>query len=138
MNLITGDTWFKMNYEQFKARYLRPLQAKFGIIAAGVDDKAAPLPAMVNHGAWIVICPNCRGAEYAFENGYFFCCSCKNSRNGHKYRNVIFPRDRAPIEALLIKRPLDNRNWAPGESLAQLDYENKLHARELLTGVEEA
>lgn len=90
-----------------------------------------PLKAYVNHGRWIVKC-ECGGAEKAWEEGLFMCLSCWNSGHKHQYRRVVFPKERARIEELLIKRPLINRNWSPGETLAQLKKENKEHKGELL------
>jgi len=41
---------------------------------------------------------------------------------------VEFPEDRATIEAILLLRPNPaNRNWLPGETLADLVLENVVH-----------
>ncbi len=144
--LITANTWFAsmtrrpgtrtITWDFFRTQYLGRLRLKFHIKEAGFDEEVEPVPAFVNHGAWLVVCPKCRGAEYAWEEGWFFCCSCKNSYMGHKYRRLVFPKARAKIEALLVRRPLDNRNWTPKETVKDLELENKLHAAELLPAAE--
>ena len=133
-HLITGNSWFRVTWEEFARGVLGKLRFKFRILEAGYDKEMEPVPAFVNHGNWLVFCPKCHGAEYAFEEEWFFCCSCKNSYMGHKYRRLIFPKDRAAIEKLLVVRPLLNRNWQPGESLEKLRQENETHADELLVG----
>ena len=120
-------TWYQRTQTGLKA-----LRDKFQIPEAGHDKEIEPVEAVLNHGAWLVLCPICGGAEYAFEEGWFFCCSCKNSYIGHRYRRFVFPPDRTAIEKLMIVRPLDNRNWTPGETLAVLRWENRQHKKELL------
>lgn len=90
------------------------------------DSEAPPLKARVNHGRWLVDC-ECNGAELAWDEGVFMCLSCFNAGHEHKYRTAIFPRNRKAIELLLMGRPVENRNWYPGESLAQLRAENEAH-----------
>ena len=131
--MITGNRWFRMNWERFTQTMLAQLRAKFGIPETGYDNKTKPVVAILNHGNWLVVCPECYGAEYAFEEGWFFCCSCKNSKVGHKYRRFIFPVQRKAIEELMVVRPLDNRNWQLGETVAKLKKENLDHVNELLT-----
>lgn len=131
--LITANTWFDMNFETFNRVKLGKLRRRFRIPTRGPDTRYFPAKAFVNHGAWLVACPKCGGAEYAWEEGVFFCCSCKNSYMGHALRRLEFPKDRARIEELLLDRPLDNRNWTPRETVADLERENNEHAAELLT-----
>lgn len=132
--LITADSWFRMDFNRFRTRYLLRLRERFHIVDGKLSEVMEPVPAFVNRGAWLVRCPSCRGAEYAWEEGFFFCCSCKNSYMGHDYRRLVFPEDRRKIEDLLVVRPLNNRNWNLGESVADLERENKEHAAELLLG----
>jgi hypothetical protein len=140
--LITGNTWFAgftrretvrtITFELFRQAYLARLFRRFRIKEGGFDEKSKPVPAIVNKGNWLVICPQCGGAEYAWEEGWFFCCSCKNSYLGHKYRHSVFPKNRAAIEELLAVRPLANRNWTPKETVEDLKRENEEHAAELV------
>lgn len=133
--MLTANEANKCNLIQFEnypkigifARF-KKLKLPFPI---GIFEDELPLEAYVNHGRWIVKC-KCGGAEKAWEEGLFMCLSCLNSSHKHQYRKAIFPRTRAKIEALLIQRPLINRNWIPGETLTQLKKENKEHEGELL------
>jgi len=123
-----------MTFDTFRRSLLRKLRERFEYPEAGFDETTPPVEAFVNDGAWLVHCPadDCHGAEYAWEEGFYFCTSCKNSYLGHKYRRLVFPVDRARIEELLLRRPLKNRHWLPGETVADLERENEEHAAELL------
>lgn len=87
--------------------------------------RAGKVAARAEHGRWIVDCPaqDCSGAEYANPEG-FFCCSCRNLAVKGALYVVVWPRERAAIEAVLAVRPRVNRNWFPGETLAALKAEN--------------
>ena len=131
--MITGNLRFGMSWEAFRISILVPAMSKQLIADQGIDG-GEPLHAYVNRGRWIVKCA-CGGAEYAFEGGLFMCRSCWNGGHAHKYRHIIWPENRSKIEGLLLRRPLDCRNWYSGEPLSQLAVENSLHAAELLGGV---
>lgn len=45
---------------------------------------------------------------------------------------IQMPSERKKIEEQLNKRPLENRNWYPGETVADLRLENAAHHEELL------
>lgn len=152
--LITANTWFgsmsnrpdkKIHFHDFRQGLLHKLRRRFNIPETGFDEELEPVPAFVNRGAWLVMCPKCNGAEYAWEQGYFFCCSCLNSYMGHKYRRLVFPNHWKEIEALLAVRPLENRHWnnphfkikmGRDETLGDLKRENEEHAVELLVVAE--
>ena len=132
--MITANRFFKFSFEGYKRL------PKVGFVArmAALDlplnleiDEGPALTAYVNHGRWLVKC-ECGGCEYAWEEGLFMCQSCWNSGHKHKVRRVEFPKSRVKIEKLLEQRPLVNRNWAPGETLTQLERDNKEHKAELL------
>lgn len=89
----------------------------------------APVRARVLYGRWLVDCPVCRGANDVDPNEpIYLCSSCYWPgvfRAGQvvpaHFAPVEFPRQRAEIERLLLERPfIRNRNWRPGESLADL------------------
>jgi len=94
-------------------------------------SKSPPLKARINHGRWVVDC-ECKGAELAWDEGLFMCQSCWNDGHGNQLRRVEYPRNHSKIEAILLVRPIDNRNWYLGESLAKLEAENKAHKEELV------
>jgi len=85
-----------------------------------------PLEARGEHSRWIVDCPNCNSAEFAFEDNLFFCSLCKNSDIQGKVREVKMPIERKQIEDILAVRPIKNRHWTK-ETLQDLARENKLH-----------
>lgn len=130
LNQPRVSTW-----EDYRRLVLVPEMAHLEIPEQGYDETSEPLTAYVNWGHWRVKC-ECGCTEFAWEEGRFMCRSCYNGKHGHKYRRAIFPRDREKIEAILKPRPLENRNWRPGETLAFLRAENKQHKGELLNGVE--
>lgn len=140
--MITANQFRKCTLGQFEL--MRDVGILARLIKAGIYLSLAPrhnripifrdeepLKAYVNHGRWVVKC-ECGGAEKAWEEGKFMCLSCLNSSHKHKYRVSVFPESRKTIEAILCRRPLMNRNWFPGETVAQLQKENKDHQGELL------
>jgi len=82
------------------------------------------LEARIEYARFIVDCPNCNSAEYAFEDKLFFCSQCRNSDIEGKARRVKMPKDRMEIESILSKRPIKNRHWFPTETLQDLEKEN--------------
>lgn len=66
--------------------------------------------AYVNHGRWLIDCPNCgAGAGVWAETTDALCFSC-----GHRYKVVLPSRaDQEVAEAILNDRPLQNQNWDP-------------------------
>lgn len=129
--MITANQFFKINWETYRQMVIMPAMAKQGISQANYDEVSPALEAYVNHGRWIVKC-ECKGAEKAWEEGWFMCRSCLNAGYKHQYRQSVFPKERIGIEKLLTERPLLNRNWYPGETLSQLKAENREHTSELL------
>ena len=102
------------------------------------SEVAGSVAAELEHGRWIVKCPNrpvgCGGALNAsLTEPVFLCADCGSPENGGKWYAVVFPPDRAAIEAMLLRRPAVladsaiNRNWIPGESLGDLRRENAEH-----------
>lgn len=82
------------------------------------------LPVKANHGRWIVECP-CGSAQHASRTDKrFWCVECGNASFGGKWVSVEWPGDVALIEKELEKRLFHrNRNWAPGEKVADLRAE---------------
>lgn len=74
--------------------------------------------AYVNHGRWVIDCPNCNGGIRA-DADEVVCRDC-----GHSYK-VRFPGDREQAQRILSHRPVENQNWLPDtETLADLKAEN--------------
>jgi hypothetical protein len=127
----TGDTYFnEISQESVSGR---KQAVKFinreRILKLLVLDKT--LEARIEHSRWIVDCPNCNSAEYAFEDGLFFCSQCLNSNVQGKVYRVKIPKERKQIEDVLSKRAIKNRHWYPKENVKELETENLKHGLEV-------
>jgi hypothetical protein len=130
MLLINANQYFKTSFQAYKLVVLNLRMARQGLTEQDIS-KSPPLQAYVNHGFWRVKC-ECGGCEFAWDEELFMCQSCWNGGHKHQFRKAVFPKERKEIEELLSIRPLQNRNWYAGETLAQLKAENKEHKEELL------
>lgn len=86
-------------------------------------ETVGTLAVRVNHGRWIVDCPEdqCPGAMLASdEDRRFVCPYCASGPWA-----VVWPEERETIESLLgARRVKETRNWQPGEPVAALEAEN--------------
>jgi len=124
----TGNTYFEeVSKESISGRKLavRFLKRDRVLNLPVYDGK--PLEARIEYARFLVDCPNCNNAEYAFEDKLFFCSQCGNSDIQGKVRSVVMPKDRDEIENLLSVRPIKNRHWFPTETIGDLEKENTLH-----------
>jgi hypothetical protein len=91
--------------------------------APNLPKEIAPfsLPAVVNHGRWIVECP-CGGAQLASRTDKrFFCIDCGNVAFEGKWVHVEWPDEAEEIEAELDQRFYPKqRNWRPGQTSKDL------------------
>ena len=78
----------------------------------------------VNHGRWLAICPRCPNAIMLSRDALLFLCdNC-----GEGWLDVTWPLNREEIEATLQPRENEvNRNWIPGETVADLQIENAVN-----------
>jgi len=76
-----------------------------------------------NHGRWLYACDCGQSiAEVHWPvDTFVICLECRAS---HRFD---WPAERADIDALLSLRPVENRNWHPGETTADLERENHEH-----------
>lgn len=82
---------------------------------------SAATPAYLNHGRWVVDCPDCNGAQLACRTDHRFMCNeCGNVVIAGLWRMVSWPADLDAIEAALAGRPIHNQNWRPGETVDDL------------------
>ena len=122
----TGDTYFNelgrlpISGAVLARKILieRPLMLQLSIL------NAKPLEARIEYARWIVDCPNCSNAEFAFEDKLFLCSLCGNSDIEGQLRKVKMPPQRPQIEKLLGKRAINNRHWYPDETIEKLQAEN--------------
>lgn len=83
--------------------------------------------AVVNHGRWVIACPDCSGAQLAcLTDPRFMCSDCGNAGNRGLWRPVVIPADVAGIEAALAVRSADLQNTTAGQTVADLVAENEL------------
>ena len=83
--------------------------------------------AEINRSNWVVRCSLCNGAQVIEPGEPFFCVDCLMTLNNRQAMAIVMPEDRAKIEAILVKRPPDNRNWLIGETVIDLELENIEH-----------
>jgi endogenous inhibitor of DNA gyrase (YacG/DUF329 family) len=108
----TGDTYFNELSKRINRNQLKKLKTD-GTVEARIE-----------YARYIVDCPNCNSAEFAFEDNLFFCSQCKNSDIQGKAREVKMPKGRKQIEDILGKRVIANRHWLSTESVKDLQNEN--------------
>jgi hypothetical protein len=115
-----GAEWVTFVPGQWTAATPR-LQA---LAAATAPDEFA-LTAYANEGRWVVMCPDCGGAQLAArEDARFMCVECANFAIEGLWRAVVWPADVDGIEAELERRPFRrNQNWHPGETVEDLAAE---------------
>jgi len=120
----TGDTYFAEIAEEpiagsreakYKLKRTRILNLPI------LDFK--PIEARIEHARFIVDCPNCGSAEFAFEDKLFFCSLCRNSDVQGQVRKVKMPNKRKQIEEILGKRKIKNRHWKEPETVEDLENE---------------
>ena len=106
--------------EFLKAFWVKRLRIPFP------DKIKGSVDAIINHGRYIVNCPNnCGGATLVSnKEPYFICVRCGSPENDGQLYNVKFPQERTKIEEALLKRPNTNRNWTK-ETVAELEDENR-------------
>ncbi len=137
--IVDGRARFRCTLPVFyRRRQIAELAAKAGVLippATDVATDAPPALAFVNSlfpiesvARWLCRCPDCPGgtAYVWLETPIMFCITCGNRAIGGKFRPVLVPPDRATIEALLLLRPVERRNWEAYESLDKLRAENEL------------
>lgn len=97
---------------------------------------SAPLVARVNHGIWIASCScGARGAPTPgcvvfLDSPLGWDVRCGNRPWGGGWRPIVVPdsEERRLIEAVLDCRPnVVDRNWEPGETVADLVGQNREH-----------
>ncbi|MCH7908678.1 MAG: hypothetical protein IIB38_03570 [Candidatus Hydrogenedentes bacterium] len=103
------STW-NPNGDEWVARWVGICRAP---IDAGKDT--AGEPAVID----------CRGVlVVSHADPRFYCIRCHNAVAGGRWRRVVFPVGRAMGEDVLGTRHPANRNWEPGESVADLITQN--------------
>lgn len=115
----------------YKAWVNRLFRDKWGFVPNWTVGKAPPVRAYINRSCWVADC-ECRGCMVVEPNEPYLCPDCGNAMYRGQPREVIFPKNREQIEAVLLKRPYPkNRNWLLTETLADLKRQNKENGDEV-------
>lgn len=99
-------------------------------LAAEVAPKSAAIHALVNHGRWVVSCPDCASAQLACPSDRrFMCHECANIAIGVRWRPVLWPKDPAALsDALAGRTDRALQNLDPGETVEQVLEQNAVLA----------
>lgn len=122
----------RQSYVQFVAAQFMRDQGK-PAPALTPDNMRGILAARIEHGRWLADCPTCGGALIVDSKiPLFICHECGSPENLGKWYMLAFPKNKAKIEAALLKRPghrmkAPTRHWFPHETLKQLEAENARH-----------
>lgn len=81
------------------------------------------LEARLNHGRWLINCPECNGAEL-YHGEPTFKCQNPGCPEYLKEKPAAVTKLKNEIDALVKNRRRENMNWNIGESLEQLKREN--------------
>lgn len=98
--------------------------------AAGDLAPGIVIGAQINHGRWVVECQTCApraGQIAAPTDPRFLCHKCFNADYEGKWLRVRYPLKRPEIEAALMPRPVEARNWQWGVAPERLLAENATH-----------
>ena len=91
-----------------------------GTFSEVTDMTAVPRSAFINSGRWICVCDcgNAPSADPAWVMALCFEC-------GKEWAPTFpLPTTLDAIEAVLVQRPIQNRNWLPEQTVEDLQAEN--------------
>lgn len=94
-----------------------------------VDKLKRAIHAEVNDGRWVGRCTkeSCGGAQIVSPaDQRYFCPYCLNEEANGNWLRVHFPEDWEEREKVLDRRPMRNQHMKSGETLKELQAENKL------------
>lgn len=111
-----------------RARYEAHAAALGHHPTGGVALDGPPVAARVDHGRWLADCPWCRSAILVAPGDPFWCPDCGNAPVHGQDLQLVWPSERAAIDAALDRRLPINRHWFPDESVEDLELENECAA----------
>jgi len=132
--IVTWDSYFERSgrlTHDIRHRHMVAKARKVGVDlprSPVIADDDAGIEVFLGYNAWHAKCPFCNGQELMREDGLFMCQSCWNSAIGRRYLRASFPEARKAIEDTVLARPIPStRNWVHGETVADLQAQNKSH-----------
>jgi hypothetical protein len=120
--ILTARQTLGLDYAGMREKHaeaLQSLQSRELIASLVPDVDATPQTVRVDHGRWIFDCSCGSGvaADPTWPDAR--CLGC-----GTVFPVVVWPEDRAAIEAALVARKtIASRNWRPGEAVGDLNAE---------------
>lgn len=132
-----GFETYRQMVESSALRAGRPWNGKVG---------KKKVEARIDWGRWLVDCPCGGAALVTAEEPFTYCTNCGNGYVGGEALTVVFPPDRAEIEAELLLRPMYEvvgapptqaalmskpqvfgleRGWKPGETVKDLQEQRE-------------
>lgn len=143
MKVMDGAERFRVSLDGL---YLGPMAIRAARDRVSIPSPASvaavpPLMAFVDRRQWLVLCPDCPGAEHVWRKmPVVMCQSCWNQAVGGLWRPVEFPKDMKEIEAALEERVLpDEHAWRPPETVNDLKGQNAvMRAQRQMTAAMEA
>lgn len=116
--------------------FVRSALAARGVRAPTELAPGPVVAARVEHGRWLLDCPFCPSAGLGDpDDPRSYCPECRNGPVGGKWLPAAYPADLPAIEDALLVRPPQNRNWWPGESVADLLAENDANAAAIIAHI---
>lgn len=125
-----GHQFFGQSRAEWTQTTLAGIARRAGVYVKPADQVADKrIRAYVNHGRWMVRCEECNSCQVVWpDDPVYLCAGCWNVTVGGKWRPVVFPAERAEIDAILSARPEERtRNWELHETVDELRQQNAEH-----------
>lgn len=128
MPLRAATTLFGVAKDKAQKTWKAPASLQ-AALDAGTAPRTEALEVYVNHGRWVVDCPDCRNAQLAHRTDHrFLCNNCGNGAVDGLWRLTVWPDNAAAIEQELERRAdPQTQNWHPGETVVDLRNERIAH-----------
>lgn len=120
--LVPRDVVF--GHPKTLAAYLESARLKAAALGRKLIEDPRPLVALVSEGTWGASCPHC--ASGIVINPEWPGAPCLGTGCYRVFRQIVMPEDWRQIEEQLLVRSKHRQNYQAGETVAQLEAENKV------------